>query len=124
VAAVGAEDAYTVVKDANDILDHTFAGRLLKQTGLAHTLFKDGELLLPWVRGVGKTVWPKPVKLYFSFGKRISTKRYKSQFEDVDTQELMKTKVELSLLKQFKHLFELREKEQNKVEKTIKVVKG
>jgi hypothetical protein len=45
-------------------------------------------------------------------------------YEDVDTQELMKTKVELSLLKQFKHLFELREKEQNKVDKTIKVVKG
>jgi 1-acyl-sn-glycerol-3-phosphate acyltransferase len=124
VAAVGAEDAYTVVKDANDLLNHSFAGWVLKQTGLAHTLFKDGELMLPWVQGLGKTVWPKPVKLYFSFGKRISTKRYKSMYEDVDTQELMKTKVELSLLKQFKHLFELREKEQNKVDKTIKVVKG
>jgi 1-acyl-sn-glycerol-3-phosphate acyltransferase len=120
VAAVGAEDAYTVVKDANDILNHSFLGKLLKQTGLAHKLFKDGELLLPWVKGVGKTVMPKPVKLYFSFGKRISTKKYKSVYEDVDIQELIKAKVELSLLKQFKHLFEIREIEKKDNENTIK----
>jgi 1-acyl-sn-glycerol-3-phosphate acyltransferase len=125
VAAVGAEDAYTVVKDANEILDHSFGGWLLKQTGLAHNLFKDGELLLPWVKGVGKTVIPKPVKLYFSFGKRIATKKYKALYEDVDTQELIKAKVELSLLKQFKQLFELRESEKdepNMLRRAINVV--
>ncbi len=127
VAVVGAEEAFTVVKDANDILNHSFAGWVLKQTGLAHTLFKDGELLPPWVQGVGKTIWPKPVKLYFDFGKRISTKKYKSLYEDVDTQELIKTKVELSLLKQFKHLFEIREEESDGEKgkgKKINVVKS
>jgi hypothetical protein len=81
--------------------------------------------LLPWVKGIGKTVMPKPVKLYFSFGKRISTKKYKSMFEDVETQELIKSKVELSLLKQFKHLFEIRENEKpdpNMLRRIINVV--
>jgi 1-acyl-sn-glycerol-3-phosphate acyltransferase len=125
VAAVGAEDAYTVVKDANDILDHSLAGKFLKQTGLAHTMFKDGELLLPLVKGVGLTLFPKPVKLYFSFGKRIATKKYMSLYEDIETQELIKSKVELSLLKQFKTLFELREEEKadhNMVRRIIDVV--
>ena len=122
VAAVGAEDAFTVVKDATEILDHSFGGWLLKQSGLARTLFKDGEMMLPWVKGVGKTAFPKPVKLYFSFGKRISTKRYKAMFEDVETQELIKSKVELSLLKQFKTLFELRETEKDDKNMLRKIV--
>jgi 1-acyl-sn-glycerol-3-phosphate acyltransferase len=124
VAAVGAEDAYTVTKDANDILDNSWAGKILKQTGLAHTLFKDGDLLPPFVKGWGNTILPKPVKLYFSFGKRISTKKYKALSEDHETQELIKSKVELALLKQFKSLFEIREndKEGNVVKRLIDVV--
>ena len=113
------------MKDANEILDHSWVGNLLKKSGLAHSMFKDGELLLPWVKGIGNTVMPKPVKLYFSFGKRISTKRYKSMFEDEQTQELIKAKVELSLLKQFKHLFEIRENEKtddNMLRRIINVV--
>ena len=109
VAAVGAEDAYEVTKDANDILDHSWAGKLLKQTGIAHNIFKDGELMPPFVKGWGNTLFPKQVKLYFSFGKRISTKKYKSLSEDHETQELIKDKVELALLKQFKYLFDVRE---------------
>ena len=111
VAAVGAEEAFTITKDANDILHHTLPGWILRHTGLADTLFKGGELLPPMVKGVGNTIIPKPVKLYFSFGKRISTKKFKKDFNDPDIQELIKAKVELSLLKQFKHLFEVREKE-------------
>jgi 1-acyl-sn-glycerol-3-phosphate acyltransferase len=113
VAAVGAEEAFTITRDADDILQHTLIGRLLTQTGLAEKLFKGGELLPPMIRGVGHTIFPKPVKLYFSFGRRISTRRYKSKYEDHEVQELIKARVELSLLRQFKHLFELREKEKN-----------
>jgi 1-acyl-sn-glycerol-3-phosphate acyltransferase len=108
VAAVGAEEAFTITKDADDILHHTIAGWVLKRTGLADKLFKGGELLPPLVKGVGNTIIPKPVKLYFSFGKRISTKKFKNDFADPDIQELIKSKVELSLMKQFKTLFEQR----------------
>lgn len=127
VATVGAEEAYTITKDADDILHHTLAGWVLRHTGLADTLFKGGELLPPLVKGVGNTVIPKPVKLYFSFGKRISTKKYKDDFNDPETQELIKAKVELSLLKQFKHLFEIREEEKddaNIMKRIINVING
>ncbi len=119
VAAVGAEEAFTITKDADEILNHTLPGWILRQTGLADTIFKGGELLPPMVKGVGNTIFPKPVKLYFSFGKRISTKKYKDCYHDPDAQELIKTRVELSLLKQFKHLFEIREEAKDSIMKRI-----
>lgn len=109
VAAVGAEEAYTITKDANEILSETGFGKFLKFTGLADSLFKGGDLLPPLVKGLGPTVIPKPVKLYFSFGKRISTKHLKSKFEDEAAQQSVKKKVEAALQEQFEALFRLRE---------------
>ena len=110
VAAVGAEETYTVVKDANDILNSPL-GKFLKFIGVAEKYFKNGELMPPVVRGIGGTIFPRPAKLYFSFGKRISTRAYKSKFEDAETQELIKGKVEKALLAEFERLFEIRDKD-------------
>jgi 1-acyl-sn-glycerol-3-phosphate acyltransferase len=109
VAAVGAEEAYSITKDANEILNETGFGKFLKITGLADTWFKGGELLPPMVKGVGSTIIPKPVKLYFSFGKRISTRHLKNKYEDAAAQLSIKSKVETALQKQFQALFRLRE---------------
>ncbi len=112
VAAVGAEEAYTIRQDANDLLKNDSAiGRFLEFTGLAKGLFKGGELLPPIVQGLGFTPLPKPVKLYFSFGKRISTKQLKPKFDDPASQELVKAKVEEALQHQFEALFRLRDKD-------------
>jgi len=108
VAAVGAEETYTVIKDSNDILNSPF-GKFLKFIGVAEKYFKNGELMPPVVRGIGDTIFPRPAKLYFSFGKRISTAKYKAKFEDSETQEKMKKKVEEALLGEFKKLFEIRD---------------
>jgi 1-acyl-sn-glycerol-3-phosphate acyltransferase len=108
VAAVGAEEAFTIVRDADDILNSPF-GKFLKFIGVAEHYFKNGELMPPVVRGVGNTIIPRPAKLYFSFGKRISTAKYKALYEDPETQEMMKKKVEASLYKQFYELFEIRD---------------
>ena len=110
VAAVGAEETYTVVKDANDVLKTPF-GKFLKFIGVAEKYFKNGELMPPMVRGIGDTIFPRPAKLYFSFGKRISTKAYKAKFDDAESQELMKKKVEKALLSEFHKLFEIRDKD-------------
>ena len=110
VAAVGAEETYTVVKDANDIL-HTPFGKFLNLIGVSKKYFKNGDLLPPIVRGIGNTIIPRPAKLYFSFGKRISTSKYKSKFEDEAHQELIKGKVEKALHKQFDELFAIRAKD-------------
>ncbi len=110
VAAVGAEETYTVVRDANDILKSPF-GKFLKMIGVAEKYFKNGELMPPVVRGIGDSIIPRPAKLYFSFGKRISTERYKAKFDDTDTQNKMKKKVEEALLAEFEKLFAIRDQD-------------
>jgi 1-acyl-sn-glycerol-3-phosphate acyltransferase len=113
VAAVGAEETFTVVKDANDILHSSF-GKFLKLIGVAEKYFKNGDLLPPIVRGIGATVIPRPAKLYFSFGKRISTSKYKSNFTDEGNQDLVKNMVEKALLSEFHKLFEIRAKDKDR----------
>jgi len=76
---------------------------------VAEKYFKNGELMPPVIRGIGNTIFPRPAKLYFSFGKRISTARYKSKFDDAQTQEMMKKKVEKALLSEFQKLFTIRD---------------
>lgn len=107
VAAVGAEEAFTIVQDANDFLKTPF-GKFLTFIGVSKSVFKNGELIPPVVRGVGDTIIPRPVKLYFSFGKRISTKRYKKLYEDEATQEMIKKKVEEELLNEMNKLDSIR----------------
>jgi 1-acyl-sn-glycerol-3-phosphate acyltransferase len=113
VAAVGAEEAFTIIEDSNDILNSAF-GKFLKFIGVAEKYFKNGELMPPVVRGIGGTIIPRPAKLYFSFGKRIHTAKYKLKFEDVATQDLIKKKVEASLHKQFSQLFEIRNNDRDR----------
>lgn len=114
VAAVGAEEAFSIVKDANDFFEKNLFGKLLRITGLSKNILKDGELMPPTIKGIGNTIFPRPEKLYFSFGKRISTKRYKSKSDDAETLRVVKQKVEQALLRQFKELFEIREAEKKK----------
>ena len=107
VAAVGAEEAFTIVKDSDDILNSAF-GTFLKFIGVAEKYFKNGELMPPVVKGIGDTIIPRPAKLYFSFGKRISTAAYRTKYEDKAAQNVIKKRVEKSLYKQFGELFEIR----------------
>src|ERR1041385_4469565 len=110
VAAVGAEEAFTITKDAHDLLN-TPIGKFLKLTGLSHSVFKDGELIPPLVKGIGKSIFPKPVKLYFQFGKRIHTKRLMKKFKDLDTLQTVKQKVENQLLDMIHELHEIRNRD-------------
>lgn len=113
VAAVGAEEAFTIIEDANDILDSPF-GKFLKFIGMAEKYFKNGELMPPVVRGIGNTIIPRPAKLYFSFGPRISTKTYKKDYENPELQEKIKKKVEQALLTEFKKLFDIRDSDRDR----------
>lgn len=107
VAAVGAEEAFTITKDADDFLK-TPVGKFLKFLGISHSMFKDGELIPPMVKGVGDTIIPRPVKLYFKFGKRIHTKRLMKKFNDLTTLNAVKVKVENELLDMIHELHEIR----------------
>ena len=110
VAAVGGEETYTIIEDANDIL-HTPFGKFLTFIGVSEKYFKNGELMPPVVRGIGDTIFPRPAKLYFSFGQRISTSRYQAKWEDEKAQNLIKKKVEAALYQQFGELFAIRDQD-------------
>lgn len=124
VAAVGGEEAYTVMKDGNDFMKTPF-GQFLKFIGVSKTMFKDGDLIPPTVAGIGNTIIPRPAKLYFKFGERISTKEYKKQHEDEAIQDKIKGQVEAALLESFKELFTIRDndKDRNKWRRLLNMTK-
>ncbi len=75
IAQVGGDDAYDVIADAGDIMN-SFLGRFIKASGI-YAKLKDAEYLPPISKGLLGTALPKPVKLYFSVGNRITTGQYK-----------------------------------------------
>ncbi|MCS6935633.1 MAG: acyltransferase family protein [Chitinophagales bacterium] len=113
VAAIGAEEAFTIIKDADDFLQTPF-GKFLTSIGVTKKYFKDGELIPPVVAGIGNTILPRPAKLYFSFGKRISTKPYRHDFQNEATQEIVKGMVERALKEEFEKLFAIRANDTNR----------
>jgi len=80
IAQVGGDDAYDVIADADDIMK-SFIGSFIKASGI-YTKLKDAEYLPPISRGLLGTAFPKPVKLYFSVGRRITTNQYNGKITE------------------------------------------
>jgi 1-acyl-sn-glycerol-3-phosphate acyltransferase len=81
-AAVGAEDAYDVVADANDLMASPL-GPLLRR------LKVRTDAIPPLVRGVGPTPLPRPERFYFVFRPPIPTGNYADlPDEDVAARDL------------------------------------
>ncbi len=78
-AMVGADDAWDIVMDAEDIVG-SLLGPLVEAT------WKLAEIpvasMPPVIRGVAGTPLPKPVRLYFGMGRPISTSAYAGMHED------------------------------------------
>lgn len=70
-AAVGAEECYDIVLDADDVLESRF-GAWVREGPLAG-LLRKGEVLPPLVKGWGGTPLPKPQRFYFAIGEPMST---------------------------------------------------
>lgn len=108
IVNVGGDDAFSIQKNPDEVLKTTWLGKLLKITGLADGLLKNGENIPPLAYGVGKTIFPKPVKLYFAFGERIATKNYHHDFENKNYQWEVRNKIELEMNKMMLQLLEYR----------------
>ena len=74
-AALGADDAYDIVLDADDVMASPF-GILLKRLGVRQ------DALLPISRGFGGTGLPRPERLYFKFMKPVMTDVYNGNVGD------------------------------------------
>lgn len=76
-AAVGAEEAWDIVVDADEMLA-TPLGPLVRRLGIRT------DVLLPIVRGIGPTPVPRPERLYFAFAPPVDVQRFTGRHEDRD----------------------------------------
>jgi 1-acyl-sn-glycerol-3-phosphate acyltransferase len=114
VAAVGAESIFSIVADADDIMGSA-VGKVLKKRGtLKDTAFKDGDYLPPVPRGIGLTMFPRPERIYFSFGEPIETKSYKSKHNDEKTLLQLQAKVADTISNQIREMLVVREQDTDK----------
>lgn len=95
VAQVGADDAYDIVADTDDIMQSKF-GQWLTKTGLSK-YFKDGDTFPPIVRGLGPTLFPRPERQYIHYGERISTVEYAGKEDDKEVLWDLRSRVENQL---------------------------
>ncbi|MFT4570654.1 MAG: 1-acyl-sn-glycerol-3-phosphate acyltransferase [Hyphomicrobiaceae bacterium] len=106
-ASVGAEEAYNILIDANDIMASPI-GTLLARIGATEKYLRSGEAIPPLARGLGPTLLPRPERFYFGFGERIDTTQYDGRADDEDALYDLRDRVRDSVRDQIAKLLEVR----------------
>lgn len=106
ISGLGGDELYDIIWDKEDIMDSKL-GTWLKETGWADKYFKGGENIPPIVKGIGPTLFPKPKKIYYKFGKPIATKAYKGKVTESNLKEL-REKVEHAIYEGISEMRQLR----------------
>lgn len=101
VAAIGGEEMYDIVADARDLMRSPL-GAWLQNSGFADKYLGGGENLPPLVKGLGRSVLPKPERHYIKVGDRIDTTRFGGLDQDEEALMGLRNEVEQS----FEVLFE------------------
>lgn len=104
-AAVGADDAYTIQYDTNDFYQSK-VGKWLQKTGISDKYLRGGDAFVPLATGLG--LLPRPEKIYFAFGERITTAAIQTQSENKDLQWQVREQVEAKIYQLMDDLFALR----------------
>ncbi len=102
-AAVGGDDFYDILLGSDEIMA-TPAGKLLLKLGLR-------EEALGLYRGVGLSLVPRPQRLYFKFGKPISTRRFKGNGESKENCMAVRDQVKASVEGMIAELLQAREQD-------------
>jgi len=102
-AVVGGEEMYDILLDAN----HPLMAPL--RAAMNRAMHRDD--LPPIVHGVGPTLFPHPERLYFSFGKPISTARWKGRQEDAAVCLRVRDRAKVAVEKQIAALLRRRERD-------------
>ena len=92
-ASLGADETLEIVLDAGDIMNSPIGKLPCAPSRIAKTYLRAGEELPPLVRGLGLSWLPRPERFFVSFGRPISTTRYRRRTEDVDAMRELRTKV-------------------------------
>ena len=92
VSAVGAEEMYDIVLDANDIMNSPL-GRALEQSGITEKYLRGGEMIAPMVRGLFGTMVPRPQQFWFKLGAPMDFSNYAAMREDPKTLQIIRNAV-------------------------------
>lgn len=110
VAALGADEVYDVVVDAYDIMQNPVGRWLLNRPAIRRQT-RDGDLLMPIVKGIGPTLIPRPEKFYFAFGKPISPAAFAGKENDKEQQWQLRKQVMDALEAELEQLRQIRAKD-------------
>jgi 1-acyl-sn-glycerol-3-phosphate acyltransferase len=114
-AAVGPDDMYDIVMDAEDVI-HSPVGKLLKRAGLLEKngLLRGGDIIMPIPRGLGLTSLPRPERFYFSVGDEVDVSGYAGRENDQDALFELRDKVAYSIQDLIGELLSIRENDYDK----------
>jgi hypothetical protein len=107
VAAIGGEEMFDIIVDSREVMDSP-VGAWLQNSGIADKYLHGGENLPPIVKGVGRSLLPKPQRHYIMVGDRIDTSRFEGRIEGEDMLMDVRKEVEDAFVGMFEELKQLR----------------
>lgn len=110
--ALGADECYTILADANDVQSQPLLRGLLERTGLGEKL-RGGDMIPPLGVGIGPTLLPRPQRFYFGFGQRISTERYVGLDQSERILWMVRDQVADAITQQLEHLKAIRHQDRD-----------
>lgn len=103
VAAIGGEEMFDILVDAKEIMKSPI-GAWLHNSGIADKYLAGGENLPPIVKGIGRSVLPKPQRHYIMVGDRIDTTRFNGEAHDEEALKGLRGEVESAFQDMFQDL--------------------
>jgi len=113
-AAVGPDDMYDIVLDAEDIM-RSPVGKLMKKVGLLEKdgFLRGGDILMPVTRGVGLSMLPRPERFYFAIGDEIDVAPYRGREDDEDALFDLRDQVAFAIQDKISEMLTVREQDKN-----------
>lgn len=108
VATLGGEEMFDILIDSKEIMNSPI-GAWLQNSGFADRYLHGGENLPPIIKGIGRTVIPKPQRQYILVGDRIETKRFNGEIENEELLMDVRKEVETAFVTMFDDLRAYRE---------------
>jgi 1-acyl-sn-glycerol-3-phosphate acyltransferase len=108
--SVGPDEAFDIMLDANDVMGSP-VWKWLDQRFRLSERTRGGDMIPPVIRGIGPTLFPRPQRYYFGFGKRIPTAHLKGKAGDPEALWALREEVARAVEGQIERLLVYREED-------------